>query len=77
MTRNEKELYRNSPTIGTYCISNWGGIAVKGIEYGIDDYIIVEWFDVSIHRRRIDYTRNGRPYFRLGNARYYLDEFMR
>ena len=77
MTRNEKELYRNSPTIGTYCICNFGGIAVKGIEYGIEDYIIVEWFDVSIHRRRIDYTRNGRAYFRLGNTRYYLDEFMR
>ncbi len=77
MTRNEKLEYQNMETIGYYCICNFGGIAVKYIEYGIDDYIIVEWFNNSIHRRKIEYTRNGRAYFRIGNTRYYLGDFMR
>lgn len=77
MTKAEKELYRDKTPIGVYTLSNWGGFAILDIIYGIDDYVVVQYYDISIHRVKIMYTASGRSYFRVGRYRIYLDEVMR
>ena len=39
MTKSEKQIYLNKNTIGYW--SDQGGVEVKGIEYGINDYAII------------------------------------
>ena len=77
MTKAEKEMYRDKYPIGVYPLSNFGGIAVLDIIYGIDDYVVVQYYDISIHRVKLNYTASGRCYFRLGRFRVYMDEVMR
>jgi hypothetical protein len=77
MNKAEKELYRDKTPIGVYPLSNWGGFAILDIIYGIDDYVVVQYYDISIHRVKIMYTASGRSYFRVGRYRIYLDEVMR
>lgn len=61
MTREEKNYWIQAPTIAYY--SGFGGVEIKSIEYGINDYAVV----VSnafvgkkkVHRVLIRYNKNG------------------
>ena len=59
-------------------ITAWCGIGVFELT---DDYAITAFYDgsryVGPRRRPIYYTTCGRPFLRIRNARYYLDEFIR
>lgn len=83
MTKQQKKHYRELPTIagvafyGAFC-----GLAIKAIEYGIDDYIVfVDERDNSIHRTRIGYaygnSDGSAPYFTYGGRRIYFDDTYR
>ena len=63
------------------CYSGLNGLEIKGIEYGIEDYV----YSVSgawggpkgYHRNKIEYTEAGAPYFRVHGYRIPLDECIR
>ena len=75
MTKSEKQNYLNKNTIGYW--SDWGGVEVKGIEYGINDYVIIYIrLKRSIHRVKIYYGYK-REYIRICGRRLYFDECFR
>lgn len=61
MTELEKMIIRESPTIGYW--SEQGGIELKKIEHGIEDYAICvssAWYGKKFcHRVKIYYTNKG------------------
>ena len=74
MTKSEKQNYLNKNTIGYWC--DWGGVEVKGIEYGINDYVIIYIrLKRSVHRVKIYY--GIRHYIRIRGRRLYFDECLR
>lgn len=77
MNKQEKEFYKNKPTIGIKCTSNFGGIAIKRIHYDIEGYVIFEDELGDLHKRKIQYTMNGDPYFMYGKRREKLNDYMR
>jgi len=79
----KREYCLNNPAIAGYQISNCFWWGCHGIEYGVEDVAYLSLHSdtglVSYHRRRI-YTTNGddpRSYVKVGNARLYLDDFIR
>ena len=77
MNKQEKELYKNKPAIGVKCTSNFGGIAIKEIINGIEDYVIFEGELGDVHKRKIQYNMSGEPYFVYGGHREKLSDYMR
>lgn len=82
-----KKEYENKEAIGTYCMSNWGGLVVLDIIYDADDYVVT-CFDFGNGRKnysksKIEYTHprsedaECRAFFRKFNRRYYMDEIER
>ena len=73
--------YAETKPIATICLSNWGGIEILAIEYGIADYIIACFnFGTGrqqIRRHKVCTAPSGRLYIRKQGTRYYLDEMMR
>lgn len=73
--------YENTKAIGTYALSNFGGIEILDILYGIDDYAVACFnFGTGrqqIRKHKIQYTPAGRAYIRKQGIRYYFDEIMR
>lgn len=61
--------------------SGIGGVEIKGIEYGIDDFIYCvsnAWYGVkSFHRVKIQSTMTGRSFIMVHGYRIYLDECLR
>lgn len=76
---NKREYCLNHPSIAYY--SGLFGIEIKGIEYGIEDYIYSvsgTWNGKpSYHRNKIMYTASGDPYFRIYGYRIPLNECIR
>lgn len=74
MTKSEKQNYLNKDTIGYW--SDWGGVEVKGIEYGINDYVIIYIrLKRSVHRVKVYY--GIREHIRIRGRRLYFDECLR
>lgn len=78
----KKERCQNNETIAYY--SGAGGVEIKEIEYGVDDYIIFLsgcWYghECRAHRRKIYYPPNGRDsaFFTFDGFKIPLDECMR
>ena len=75
MTKNERERYLYMPTEGY--TSHCGGISVKKIEYGIEDYVIFVAGEMSgkptVHRTKI-YYYTDRPHFLFYGKRIYFDD---
>ena len=73
--------YVNTKPLATLCISNWGGIEVLDIQYGIEDYLVAcfNWGEnrQQIRHHKICTARSGRLYFWKQGVRYYLDQFLR
>lgn len=69
--------YREMPTVG--CWSDMGGVEVKEIEYGIEDYALVVAGTMSSsptsHRLKI-YTTDSDMYIRLHGRRLKFSECM-
>lgn len=78
LTQAEKERYLKKPSVAGCTMFNYGGIEIKDITFGIEDYVIfVTSNDYGkLHTRKI-YYMGGRSYFRLGDMRIYLDECIR
>lgn len=70
LSAEERLNYQKKEPISVYGMSNFGGIAVIDIIYGIEDYIV--WYDSQIesekrkiHVSKIYYSENGgyfKPY---------------
>ena len=77
MNKQEKELYKNKPAIGVKGTSNFGGIAIKEIINGIEDYAIFEGELGDIHKVKIQYNMSDEPYFMYRGNREKLNDYMR
>lgn len=73
--------YENKKAIGYLCMSNFGGLEVLDIEYGIEDKLVTcfNWGTgrQMIRRNTVYATPKGRQYIRKAGNRYYLDEIMK
>ena len=72
--------YANTTPIGIYGMSNWGGLEILDIQYGIDDYAIASFnFGTrqDIRRHKIQTAPSGRLFIRKQGTRFYLDEVMK
>lgn len=76
MTKEEIKQYENKEPIGIYTLSNWGGIEILDILYGIDDYVVARYYGKSYHKVKINYGVNHSS-FRIGRLTIRLDECMR
>ena len=76
MTKAEKAKYANKPAIATYCLSNFGGIEILDILYGINDYVIARFYGNTIHCVKIKYGVKHNS-FRVGRYTIRLDECLR
>lgn len=84
MRLNVKERlnYQNKEAIAVYGLSNFDGVAIIDIIYGIEDYIV--WYDSQIesekrkiHVSKIYYTPNGSYFLIYGSKRIKLSECLR
>ncbi len=84
MTKTEREgmndYYKGRKPLAVYPMSNWGGVEVLDIIYGIDDYAVVRYnfgdVEEKVHKLKIRYD-SGSPYVRLDGNRIRFDECMR
>jgi len=78
----------NKAVLASVALSNFGGVCIERINYGIDDTVThFEKYDETLETRRstskIRYTNprgedaEPKPYFMRSGRRYYIDEFMR
>ena len=76
-----KEQYKNTMAIGYAGLSNWGGLEVLDVIYGIDNYLVtcLNWGEgrTRISRNKIYTNASGREYIRKDGRRFYLDDIMR
>lgn len=81
MTKAEMEFYKDKKPIAVYSMSNWGGIEILDIIYGIDDYVVARYnfgkAEDKVHKVKIRYGADDNTYFRLDDYRVNLDECMR
>lgn len=75
MNKNE---YKNTPSIAYY--SGLKGLELKHIEYGINDYLILQagsWSGKkTMHRVKIQYHKNGDSFIKLHGYTIPLNEFI-
>lgn len=76
MTRQEKEHYKDKKPVAVYPMSNWGGIEILDILYGIEDYVVARYYGKTYHKVKINYNINH-PSFRIGRFTIRLDECLR
>lgn len=76
---NKKEYCMTHESVAYY--SGLNGLEIKGIEYGIDDYIYCvsgAWGGgKGYHRCKVQYTRSGGAFFRVHGYRVLLNECTR
>lgn len=79
MTNNEKRAIMQKSAIAYY--SSFGGLEIKDIERGYDDYIVFvagAWCSQkSAHKAKINYTQSGDPYFNYRGNRVKLSDCIR
>ena len=76
MTKAEK---RELLSVEGYA-SMFGGLEVKRIEYGVEDYVLFvvnAWFcNPSVHRAKIHYGGGANPYFIFKGTRVYFNHLI-
>lgn len=76
---NKREYCESRESVAYY--SGLNGLEIKGIEYGIDDFVYfisgVWGGGKAFHRCKIQYTRKGAAFFRVYGHRVPLDECIR
>lgn len=82
LTKEQKAEYQKKEPIAVYGMSNFGGIAIIDIIYGINDYIV--WYDsqIDIEKRKIHiskvyYSENGGFFKPYGSLYVKLSECLR
>lgn len=79
MTKQEKQAIMDQKTIAYW--TDFNGVEVKSIEYGIEDYLycvsLVGSAEPKVHYLKIKTSRGGRPYVILYGRPMYLDECLR
>lgn len=74
-----KEYYEAHETVATCSCLN--GLAIKGIEFGIDDYVYCESGLLSgrkkYHRLKVLYTPDDMAYIRLWGRRVYMADCLK
>ena len=76
--KESREILNNYEPMGMCTLSNFGGITIYNIEYGIEDYIIYRWYNEEIlYKSKLKVNKEGESVFRIGNIWYNLNEFMR
>ena len=76
--KESREILNNYQPMGICTLSNFGGITIYNIEYGIEDYVIYRWFNEEIlYKSKLKVNKEGESVFRIGNVWYNLNEFMR
>ena len=71
---------KNEKIIAYRHITNFGGIAILEIKYGIDDKVKTAFYFgegfKSTAWNKVYYAGSGDPYFKKFGIRYYLQDFM-
>ena len=76
--KESREILNNYEPMGICTLSNFGGVTIYNIEYGINDYVIYRWFNEEIlYKSKLKVNKEGESVFRIGNIWYNLNEFMR
>ena len=75
LTKEEKEIYMKKEPIGVLALNNSGGIEVLDFEYGIEDYVIIRWFNNRLHRLKV-YYKDDDSYFAINGMRFYFSTIM-
>lgn len=81
----KKRFCDTHPPVAAATLSGNCVAYLHGIEYGINDYAMIRVVrsyslkadEVDYNRRKIEYTRSGRPYVKLPIGRVHLQEFIR
>lgn len=80
MTKKEKQEYENKRPVGVYPMTNWGGIEILDILYGIEDYVVYRFNfgePQELHRAKIRYGVNHSSFRTSAGYSIRLDECMR
>lgn len=82
LSKEERLNYQKKEAVSVYGISNFGGIAIIDIIYGIEDYIV--WYDSQIesekrkiYASKIYYSENGAYFKPYGSMYVKLSECLR
>ena len=76
--KESREILNNYEPLGICTLSNFGGVTIYNIEYGINDYVIYRWFNEErLYKSKLKVNKEGESVFRIGNTWYNLNEFMR
>ena len=76
--KESREILNNYEPMGICTLSNFGGVTIYNIEYGIEDYVIYRWCNEEIlYKSKLKVNKEGESVFRIGNIWYNLNEFMR
>ena len=72
--------YETKRAFASLCLSNWGGLEILDIIYGVNDYVVAcfNWGTgrQQIRHHKVCQTPSGRPYIWKNHTRYYLDQFL-
>lgn len=76
--KESREILNNYEPMGICTLSNFGGISIYNIEYGIEDYVIYKWYNEEIlYKSKLKVNKDGDYVFRIGNVWYNLNEFIK
>ncbi len=76
--KESREILNNYEPMSVCTLNNYGGITIYNIEYGINDYIIYQWFNEDIlYKSKLKVNKEGESVFRIGNTWYNLNEFIK
>lgn len=76
--KESREILNNYEPMGICTLSNFGGVTIYNIEYGMEDYIIYKWFNEEIlYKSKLKTNKDGDYVFRIGNIWYNLNEFIK
>ena len=80
MTKHEQEMYTKRKAIAVFPLTNWGGIEILDILYGLDDYVVYRFnFGTpdKAHMSKIRYGANVTSFRTYLGYRVRLDDCMR
>ena len=76
--KESREILNNYEPMGICTLSNFGGVTIYNIEYGMEDYIIYKWFNEErLYKSKLKVNKDGDYVFRIGNVWYNLNEFIK
>ena len=76
--KESREILNNYEPMGICTLSNFGGVTIYNIEYGMEDYIIYKWFNEErLYKSKLKVNKEGESVFRIGNTWYNLNEFIK